>query len=232
MNQMKAAKWSRRAVWTTLAIVATIGCNPLSTISFLTQSDPVKPAEYPLAYEEGPKKGKEISVALFISSSPGIGQVFAGSESKLVSEIAKRLPEMAKENKLKLTVIEPSIVNKFKMKYPNWKVMHPTEWGKKLNVDFVLDIHLEKMSLYQDGSLNHLYQGKAEVSVDAYEMDLGAEPKWQYVLVFSYPHTGLMLDPENIPVNRFKQDYLEHLALEICRKHVKHKEGSGIADDR
>ncbi|HEV3439412.1 MAG TPA: hypothetical protein VG122_18755, partial [Gemmata sp.] len=166
MSQNQACKWARRAVWFTLAAVFTLGCNPLATLSFLTQSDPVKKAEYPLVFADGPKKGKEVVVAVFVSSAPGIGPVFAGSEGKLASDIAKKLPEMAKESKQKLVVLDPALVNKFKMNNPNWKLMHASEWGKKLNVDFVLDIHLEKMSLYQPGSLNMYYEGQADVTVD------------------------------------------------------------------
>jgi hypothetical protein len=232
MSQNQLSKWARRTVWMTFAAVLTIGCNPLSTISFLTQSDPVRPAEYPLEYKTGPKKDKEVVVALFISSAPGIGPVFAGSEGKLASDIAKKLPEMAKEAKQKIAVLDPALVNKFKMMNPTWKSMHPSEWAKKLQVDFVLDIHLEKMTLYQPGSLNQLYEGRAEVTVDAFDVEAGAgEPKYSYTLPFSYPHTGI-LDATTIPQNRFKQDYLEHLASEISMKHAIHKQGSGIADDR
>ena len=73
----------------------------------------------------------------------------------IASELHKKMPEMAKENKQKLKVLPPPEVNKFKMKNPNWKVMHPSAWGKQLGADFVLDIHLDKMSLYQPGSQNH-----------------------------------------------------------------------------
>jgi hypothetical protein len=232
MSQNRASKWARRAVWFTLATILTIGCNPLATVSFLTQSDPLKKADYPLAFAEGPKKGKEVVVAVFVSSAPGIGPVFAGSEGKLASEIAKKLPEMAKESKQKLVVIDPALVNKFKMNNPNWKLMHASEWGKKLNVDFVLDIHLDKMSLYQPGSLNMYYEGQAEITVDTYDVEAGpVEPKYNYVYPFKYPHTG-MLDTSSIPLNRFKQDFLEHLAAELSMKHVEHKQGSGIADDK
>jgi hypothetical protein len=231
MSQNRAGKWARRAVWITLAAVFTFGCNPLATFSFLTNPEPIKDAQYPLEFKEGPKKGKDVVVAVFVTSAPGIGPVFAGSEVKLASEIAKKLPEMAKENKQKIVVIEPSAVNQFKIKNPTWKQgMHPSTWGKKLNADFVLDIQLEKMSLYQPGSLNTIYEGQADVNVDVYDVDAGpGEAKYNYVHVFKYPSTGV-LDASTIPVTRFKQDYLERLAAEICRKHIRHKEASEIGD--
>ncbi len=194
-------------------------------------SKSIEPAEYPLVFKDGPKKGKEVVVALFISSAPEIGPVFAGSEGKLTSGIAKKLLELAKDSKQKLVALDPVLVDKFKLNNPNWKQMHPSEWGKKLYVDFILKIRLDKMSLYQPGSLNMYYEGRADVTVDVYDVDAGAgEPKYNYVHPFKYPHTGI-LPTDSIPVSRFKQDYLEHLAAELATKHIKHKHGSGAGKD-
>ena len=99
-----------------LAVVLTIGCNPLATIGFLTYKDPVKPAKYPLVSKEGPKKDKEeIKVALFVSQGSGQSFEFAGAEATIASEMARVIPELAKENKQKVVVIKPADVNKFKM---------------------------------------------------------------------------------------------------------------------
>lgn len=231
MSQNQAGRWVRRAVWITFAAIFTLGCNPLATFSFLTQSDPVKSAEYPLTFDKGPKQGKEVVVALFISSSPGIGPAFAGTEAKLAYGIAKRLPEMAKEAQKpqKLVVVDPQLVSRFKMNNPNWKLMHASEWGKKLKADYVLDINLKKMSLYQQNSVNLLYEGQAEVDVSVYDVDAGQTEPRNYILAFKYPGTGVIA-ADSIPIERFRQDYLEHLASEICMKHVPHKEALGIAD--
>lgn len=230
MSQNQLGRWAKRAVWFTFAAVFTLGCNPLSTLSFIN-GEPIKEAEYPLVFKEGPKKGKDVMVAVFVSSAPGVAPTFAGSEAALASNISKKLPEMAKDIKPKLLVYEPALVNKFKMNNPTWKQgMHPSEWGRKLGVDFVFDIQLDKMSLYQPGSLNAIYEGQADVNVDVYDVDAGPmEPKYSYIHAFKYPRTGYF-DASTIPVNRFKQDFLEHLAAEICRKHIKHKEASEIGD--
>src|SRR5579871_313587 len=59
--------------------------------------------EYPLDFRDGPKKGKEPVIALFIESAKGCSE-FTGHEDYLASGITKKFPEMAK-----LTVIEPSL---------------------------------------------------------------------------------------------------------------------------
>jgi hypothetical protein len=227
----RTGKWARRAVWGTLAVVLTIGCNPLATIGFLTYKDPVQPARCPFVPKEGAKKDDEITVALFVSQGSGQSFDFAGAEQTIASEMARKIPELAKENKQNVTVIPTSKVNQFKFKNPTWKDMHASAWGKALGVDYVLEVHLDKMSLYQQGSRNQLFEGRAEVSVFMYDVSEGvAEPK-SYVYPYSFPKTGFR-DATSIPLGTFKKAFLERLALELAQQHIDHKTRSGIAEDR
>ena len=201
-------RWARRAVWGTLAVVLTIGCNPLTTIAFLTHKDVKIPAEAPLAYkkddEKHKDKEKEIQVAVFVSQGTGQSFEFAGADSSLANEIAKKLPEMAKENKQNIVVIPPAQINRFKMSNPNWKMMHAAERGRRLGADFVLVVHLDKMSLFQPGCQNSFYEGRAEVTVDTYQVDEGQDqPKHTYTHPFAYPKTGF-LDASSKPVSTFR----------------------------
>lgn len=229
----KTYRWARRAVWGTLLVVCTIGCNPLTTIAFLTHKDVKIPAEFPLTYKEGPKKDKEeIVVALFISQGTGQSYEFAGADVALANEIIKKLPDMVKETKQKqkVTVLSTAQVNKFKMKNPNWKLMHPTERAKQLGADFVLEVHLDKMNLYQPGSQQNFYEGRADVTVDMYDVEDGAtDPKHTYAHTCMYPKTGFR-DASTKPASAFRRELIENLAIELCRKHVEYKPSSGIAD--
>lgn len=231
----KTYRWARRAVWGTFIVVCTIGCNPLSTIAFLTHKDVKIPAECPLTYKDGPKKDQEeIKVALFVSQSTGQSYEFAGADTALANEIIKKLPEMLKETKQKqkLTVLTTAQVNKFKMKNPNWKLMHPTERAKQLGADFVLEIHLDKMNLYQPNSQQAIYEGRADVTVDVYDVEDGAtDPKYTYVHAFAYPKTGFR-DASSMPASAFRREFLDRLSLELCEHHVEHRPSSGIADGR
>lgn len=232
MSRSRTGRWGRRAVWGTFAVVCCIGCNPLHTIGFLTHKDVKVPAEAPLEFKDGPKKKKEeVVVALFITQGGGQSLEFAGAEGALASEIAKKLPEMAKENKQKVNVLAQKDVNKFKMQHTNWKLMHPSERGKHLKADFVLDIQLDKMSMFQPGSLNQYYEGRADVTVDVYDVDAGPdEAKYTYVHPFAYPKTGW--GDTTKPVSAFRREFLENLAVEICRHHIDYNQGSTIAGGR
>jgi hypothetical protein len=233
MSQNQPGKWARCVVLCILAATLPIGCNPFATYSNIgPQPEPIKQADYPLVFKDGPKKGKDVVVAVFVSSTPEIRKEFEGCEGQLVSDTAKRLQEMARENKQKLVVLDPTLVNKFKKKNPTWNSMYPNQWGKELGVDYVLDIHLNKMSLYQPGSQNQFYEGQTEVAVDVYDVDAGiAEPKYNYVYPFKYSQTGVA-NATSIPLIRFKYDFLDHLAAELAMKHVAHKVDSEIADDK
>jgi hypothetical protein len=232
MNRTRKIRWARRAVWGTLAVVLTIGCNPLATIAFLTHKDTPIPAKYPFVPKDGPKKEREeVVVALFVSQGTGQSFEFAGAESTIASEMARKIPEMAKENKQKVVVIPTQLVNKFKMNNPNWKEMHASAWGKKLGADIVLEIHLDKVSLYQPGSSNQLYEGRAEVSVFMYDVAEGAAEPQYYVYPYSYPKTGFR-DATQKPQGTFKKEFLERLAVELAQQHIDYKPSSGIAEGR
>jgi hypothetical protein len=234
MSPKQASKLAFLLICCTSAAALPSGCDPLATVCMNTYQEPWRGADYPLTSDRGAKKGKEITVALFVSIAPGMGPDCARSEIILASDLAKVLPELAKESKQKLAVIDPVQVNKFAMKTPNFTRMHPNEWGWNLGADYVLTIHLDKMSLYevQPGTKNLVCAGKAEVIVDAFDVGAGSvEPKYHYVQRFEYP-TNSAVDASAISANRFKQEFLERLAIEICGKHTRHKEVAEIGDGK
>jgi hypothetical protein len=195
-----------------------------------------QPAPYPLTFsKDSPKKNKdEVVILLLPQLAPGYSREFATIDRDLASSLAKLLPELAKENKdkHKVRVISPAQVDKFKMANPNWKQLAAGEIGQKLGADFVLEIWMDKMRLYQPGSLNAIYEGRAELSVSIYEIGPdGGEMKDKYPLPFAYPRTGVR-SADAIPESEFKKLYLENMAVEIARMHVDSKPSNTIADGR
>ena len=227
-------KWATRGVWLTFAAVMTIGCNPLQTVAFLLHKDQPLPAEYPLRTKEATKeeREKEITVLLLTAQTGGVAPEFADTYRELASLIAKRLPEEARENKEKVTIVAQSQLDKFKMTNPTWKTMRPTVIGKKLGADYVIDLTIGSMNVYQPNSGNMIYEGRAEVAVQVYDVAAGsAEPMHKYVHQYIYPKTG-MIAVGDVPLSRFKMDFVGRLAVEIARKHIDHKPGDGIGSER
>jgi hypothetical protein len=232
MNRSRAGKWSRRAVWAGLLLVATIGCSPLSVMGFVFAKDPKVEAKYPLAFsKDNPKKNKDEVVVLVLPHLvPGSDRSILNAERDLATELAHVLPEMAKANKdkKKIRVLSPTQVDKFKIANPNWKAMNPADVGQKLAADFVLDIELSKMHLYAQntGRFERIYEGGAEVKVTVYEV--GVESNIQdYPHTFRYPKDSLR-SGDAIPETEFKKQYFLNLATELAEYHIDHKPADGL----
>ena len=236
MNRSNAGKWARRAVWGSLLAVMAIGCNPLNLAAFIFAREDKQPAPHPLTFDkDGPKKDKEeVVVALLPQVAPGNSFQFATADREVADKLTRMLPEMAKENKdkRKVRVLNQTQVDKFKMANPTWKQMNAGEIGQKLGADFVLEIWLDKMRLFQPSSLNAIYEGRAEVAVNIYEIKADSgDQKDSYSLSFAYPR-GLSMAADGLPESEFKKRFYENLAAEIARMHVDHKPSNRIADGR
>lgn len=233
-------KWTRRAVWGALVVVLCLGCNPLQSVAFLLHKDDKVPAVYPLRPKEGPKHNKDEEITVLVicgqQQSGALPAEFVRVDREVASLVAKRMPEEAKENKEKIAVISPTQFDKFKIDNPNWRTMPAAKIGKKLGADFVLDINLSNIQVYQSGSRNMLYDGRAEVAVDVYDVATGpGEPKWHYELQYAYRpnHTPDATDGTGLSIGVYKQGFVNRLASEVIWKHLEHSpaDGIGIAAD-
>lgn len=235
MSGSKSGRWLKRGVWAALAAVLAVGCNPLTTIGFLLHRDDPLPAPYPLRPKEGEKskKDEEVKVLVLCGHSPGVAFEFAGADRELAAMLAKRVPELAKENKDKVAVVPPAEFDKFKAKNPNWRSLDAGKLGKALGADYVMDVTVGNVNLYQPQSGKRVYEGRAEVEVDVYDVTAAPAdgPMHKYTHPFVFPKTGMMV-VEDVPVSRFKQMFLERLALELARKHIDYKAGVGIAAEQ
>jgi hypothetical protein len=228
----RTGKWAKRAVWLTLAAVLSFGCSPLTSIAFLLHKDDKVPAKYPLRHKDekdAPKK-EAITVAILTSQQGAGGDPeFARVDQQLARDLAKLLPEFARPTKQKIEVVPPSKMDQFKLSNRNWRSMRASEIGKKLGADFVLDIALSRISIYQPGSANQIYEGRAEVSVDVYDVSDAGEPIHHYIHNFLYPKAGFR-DATTIPAGQFRMEYVGQLAKELALYHVEHPPSTGIAE--
>lgn len=231
---MKATgKWAKRAVWLTLAAVLAIGCNPITTLGFIFHRDTKMPAEYALRPKEGEKHEKDIdfTVLVLCNQGPTMPFEFAQADRQLAELIGKKLADEAKANKDKITVVPITRVDQFKFANQNWKYMRPTAIGRKLGADCVLDVTLASVNLYQPNSGNRIYEGRAEVQVDVYDVLAkdGNPPKHHYDYLFANSRLR-MVDASEMPINQFRQAFLDRLAYDLALRHADHKPADGIGE--
>ena len=223
-------KWAKRSVWLTLAAVLTIGCNPLQTLGFIFRDDPKIQPKYPLRPKEGPKKERdaEISVLILCLQRQGLPIEFGGSDRELAADMSRILPDMAKLNKDKLRLVSADDLANYQAKHPNWRTLSAAQIGKALGADCVIQAYIASASLYQPGTQNQLYDGKAEVEVNVYDLTGEKPVERHYNHPFEYK-PNKSPDVSNTNVNVYRQGFLETLARQLCWKHVEHPSSDEIA---
>ena len=227
MNAYK--KWAKRSVWLTLAAVMTIGCNPLQTIGFIFRDDPKVPAKYPLRPKEGVKKDEEIAVLILCDQRQGLPIELSGAYRELAEDMGRLLPEMAKANKEKVRVISASELTKYQSMHSNWRTLPPSQIGKALGADCVIQVYIASANIYQAGTQNQLYDGKGEVEVNVYDLHDTKDPERHYSHHYEYkPNKSPDRDATNPSL--FRQGYLQRLAVELLWYHVEHTKSETLPE--
>jgi len=227
------AKWAYVAVWGTFFAVIAIGCNPITTTAFLLRDEGKIPTEMPLRPHLATNgEAKEEVKLIVLCSIPGNSPMaFAGVDRQIATLITKKFPELylANGSKERVKIVPAATVDKFQASHPESRYMNPGDLGRQLGADYVLDITLSALQIYEPGSANQVYQGRADVNVDVYDCTRRSKDKfYTYVHPFTYPQ-GMVRDASAIPLDRFKMEFMHKLASELVLKHIDHKPSEGIA---
>src|SRR5690349_17196498 len=102
-NRSANAKWARRAVWGLFVVVMCIGCNPLSTLAFITHDTPKTPAELPLLPHKDSQGETKTEVKVLVLSNLYTAAAidYAGMDRELVNLYAKEFPKALAANEIK-----------------------------------------------------------------------------------------------------------------------------------
>jgi hypothetical protein len=182
--------------------------------------DKVKP-EIPLPAKDGKK---EVTVVILANGSPGLAYDFAGAERELVALVAQRMMMEMKEDKHPIRVIEQGKVDKFKASNPNWKTMSGGAVGKALGADYVIDLTLTSMSMYQPEYGKEFFQGRASVQVVVYDTATPDKPLRDYIHnAMEQPESTASRSPAG-----YRKWFIEKVAEEVAYRHIPHVTASHI----
>lgn len=197
-----------------LVSLASIGCTP-ATLWWLTKGDGKTPAAYPLAA----KKDKEkVTVVILPTASPTLGIDFAGVDREIATMFGRRLVEESKTDRRPIEVIEQAKLDKFLASNPNWKVLPPGEISKQLGADYLLDMSVDSISLFQSQYGREAYSGKAQIKVVVYDSDSPSTVKNEYVHTAAAPAK----DVNGGSPAQYRQWFVERIGIELAFKHVSH----------
>jgi hypothetical protein len=198
------------------ASVLGLGCNVLSVPFFLFGPEPKVPPEWPLASESKDRKVRVVILTLpeHLETRPEL----SGVDRELTNKVAKHLLEGFKANEEKVAVVPPSKVDQYKADTPNWRSLDFKDdiGGKHFNADYVIVLEIHSLSLYQAGSGNTLFRGKANIGVtliNVFDPD-GAPERKEFVKEFPTENKG-EIAVGDMTVTQFREQFVDYIAKNL-----------------
>lgn len=219
-----------------LGILALGGaCNPLMFPFYLTSPEPKFEASYKqLASKD---KKKEVRVAILTYMGLETSGEFLHVDRDLSRKLAKNLGDLCKYNEEKVTIINPSKVEEYKNSHPDWHHEHLEleEIGKDLQVDYIIYLEIESMSMYQPNTGMTLYRGEASLNVQLVDVNKPDESPDSQTFTCTYPSEGrggnVLVDADMRP-QQFRDKFLNSMTRQLSWYFSPHpKSDSHSSDD-
>lgn len=216
------ARLTRRGMLVGMGLAATgLGCggmNPFLLPYMFSGGESKSPAEFPLAAH--PKK-TDVKVVVFVSAGMGLPPDLAGVDRMLNAELITVLDANIKASDQKVQILKMPKIDQYKSENPNWRSVHPVEMGKAVaeGTDYVIDVEIQEMDLFKPGSRGQWLQGRATISVSAYDLSKPLkDPAYKVDMPFEFPK-GREIERESpSQLSTFRITFIQFIAKEIAAK--------------
>jgi hypothetical protein len=217
-----------------LLLAVTLGCNPLTAPFFFMggPDEKLKP-DFSLAHPpddpnqpDKQHRDKPTNVAVLVSCGSRMPGEFQGIDRTLSSQFVRRLLEDCRMNKETIHVTKNEEVTKFKQNNPTWKTLSDKEIGERLNVDYLIDLEVHSMSLYEPGSRESLYRGQAQITVRVTDTHAANdEPAFQKEYECRYPRTNPESREMDMSPSVFREKFLALVVTDLVWMFTSHQAG-------
>src|SRR5438552_15312702 len=149
-----------------LLLPLTAGCKQLLMLPFyLGSPEPTQDAEMHKIADKDKKK--EVRVVILTDTGLEVRPEFIQADKSISRLLAKHLQQLCKANGENVTVVNPQKVEEFKDQNPDWSESHLDleSVGKNFHADYVVYLEVSDLSMYQPGTCNQFYQGRANVGI-------------------------------------------------------------------
>jgi hypothetical protein len=204
-----------------LTVACTFGCNPLTSFFFLAPDSKIPAQLRKVAADD---RTQEVTVAVLTYTGLETRPEFLRVDRDLSNLVVKQLREGFKANGESVKVVPPAKVEEFKNNHPNWHTMELTEIGSRLNADYVIYLEVSHLSLYEPGSANSLYRGRADITVnlvDAINPDETPETK-ELNITFPTESGGVAIPAEDKSPQLFKEQFYKRIATQVAWQFTAH----------
>jgi hypothetical protein len=174
-----------------------------------------------LAGKDGRKEATVVLWAYMTNFNPS--EEFIQADRHLAASLAEEIHRLSEENGEKVTVVKPNLVEQYKSKHPNWRSLEPTEIGHDLKADYVINLEINKLLLYEPHTGQQLYRGQAEISVSVFDMK---NPDDVATKEFNdrYPNEARgCTDNFDEPWQAFREKFFHHLSKRLAFYFVNHQ---------
>lgn len=196
-------------------IVSTLGCNPITSLYFMAMGVDSKVGPKCKLAKEDDKDEKGVKVVVLTYCGLETRQELLGADRELASLFGARLTEGTKANKEKVTVISPSRVQRYKDEHPNWQSDGVETIGKYFKADYVIDLEIGRLTLFEPRSANQMFRGNAEVSVTVHDMSKAhEEPVFHEEYTTEYPPSRPVPVTDSTP-QKFRLMFLTRVATDL-----------------
>jgi len=196
------------------AALAVTGCSTAS-LGFLLMmgQDPKVTPDCPLA-----ERGKEVKVVVIADAgsnySPELGEIDRLLSAKLVEILRERF----KVNKEKVEVVPTFKVDAFRQRQLDWRSLSAQEIGKHFGADYVINLDIAKVSLYEEKSQQTLYRGRAEIAVKVINVKAPEGEGEKFSRDYVCPEYPKAYPVEaTISVGIFRTQFVSYVAEELSR---------------
>ena len=194
------------------------GMNPFLMLDYaLSGGKATTPAEFPLT---PPDKKKDARVVILVSSKTGLPPDLTGVDKMLNAELIRLLADYTKLNEERVQVLKMPALDKFRDETPNWRSANPYDIGKKFEADYMIDVEIQEMDLFNPGSRGQWLQGRATISVNAYDLNKPlkeAAAKWEFPI--NFPQHGYEREVESrAQVSTFRMEFVQRIASNVAVK--------------
>lgn len=186
----------------------------------MTGMDPKVEPKVKLAAED---KTKEVKVVVLAYAGLETRPEFLRADRELASLLARQLQQAFRDNKENVKLVSVAQVEKYKDEHPGWHSIDAAEIGKHFDADYVIDLEVNGLGLYEKGSGNTLYRGHADISIKVLDVSKPEEePLYKEEYSCEYPKTRGPVPAGDSNPAQFRQVFLAQVARELSWRFSAH----------
>jgi hypothetical protein len=204
-----------------LTVVCTLGCNPLIFPFFLGPESTIPAQLQKVASDD---KSQQVKVVVLTYIGLETRPEFLRADRDLSNLIVKQLREGFKANGENVKVVTPSKVEEFKNNHPDWHNLELTEIGRRFDADYVIYLEVGRLGMYEPGSANLLYRGRAELTVNLVDVNRPDETPETKELNIQFPTDsgGMAVPADEKSPQLFRAEFYKRIATQVAWQFTAH----------